>query len=228
VNTYAYCNGDPVNLVDPDGLRAATQAEIEKMRFIYNYILNDADLQNEYGESIRKVANQVIGDLKAVISATGDYEKNVKLQAVWNAVGRLWNKDTRSSYKASSHGSDWFIGKGKDKYNLFAWSCYSKFNRPWRTKYAGYYAAEQTADPTVKKNGWASMQWNGKNAEVGDIVAFKPGEDQTNGHMTVHIGGGLLIAAGGSPGVVIRSYNYVSSHKGGNRGLIRRILYWQQ
>jgi hypothetical protein len=170
------------------------------------------------------MADSMSAEFMHEIDSTPDGVANPRLSAAMTAIGRLAHPKKRLKYATSSDFGLRSWGKGKDKCNLFAWSCY-EFVRPRRGKYGtaignGYFTAHESATTTFGGFRRHSMEEEG-GPFIGDIIAFPAAGEHAHGHMVINLGQGLVISAGSKAGVTVKSYVFWKQLKGAE-GVIQR------
>ena len=195
VNLYAMVGNDSVNFVDSDGLRPVNKADIQRLRRLLN---------PKSSVDVKRAANRSIAALKSSIAAVPSGKSDpVNLQVAFWAIDRLGNE----AYGFDGDlGMGWgpfkTHGKGTNKCNLFVGQAYEAVigtANDYNTKGFPLTGRLKLGPPSANAMGNARVPMGNfsvvSSPMIGDIVAFGAKGDGS-GHVTINLGGGLLIYAG--------------------------------
>jgi hypothetical protein len=201
-NLYEYCEGDPVNEADPEGLRALYAYDRSALRN-----LDGAVGRFKVDANLVKGAHLRIGNAIAASKSAAADPPGLKV-ALWglNHLG-----DSRYGFMGSLPASGvGAVGPKSWKCNRLVADAYavgaglwygSSFPRMRGTQWP--YTANDLVNPRLRMRHLRVVS----SPKVGDVVALKaPGGP---GHSTLNLGGGMLLPYAGPDGVKVGTFEGV-------------------
>ncbi len=223
-NLYAYGLSDPLNRLDPDGQRALTPQD-------YQRIVAVRAAGTKIGYRERGIAAGE--EIKAAIEAVPDGQADpANLRALFWGIDHLGDKD---------YGRDGTLSKGTihpersgdNKCNIFVANAYAigaglgtgPNGMPSSASGLGSFLGRENP-PTA--NQWGDPDASIQNFDVvsnpglGDILSYPNNEPGHQGHTAMYLGGGLLIYAGPND-VKVATMKFLTDNGYGENPTVRRF-----
>lgn len=207
---------NPLKHTDPTGMRPPgryERAALERLDQMAGQAESDGD--SDLANGLRAARNAIAG----VIDGLGRGEESVGVNVAVNAILNVGNPDyaNSSTVTIGTRTGTVTIGSGQNKCNIFVASTHARgaglgFNRNGQPDSRGFPLINGRA-PVANWLGDARDRQNLTNLGVVTDGSLRPG-GVGQGHSTIHIGGNVLVYAGGPGGgsPITRTLNYVNTN----------------
>ena len=231
---YSYALNNPLKHTDPTGMRPPTKNEQDALNRLDQLAGQEGD--TDLGNGLRAARAEIAKAIDALGKGQQDVGINVAVNAILNIGNTNFSEQGSVTIGTANGGITIGFGPGtSNKCNVFV---------------AGAYADGAGLD--FVKNGGSrrgyplvggkppAANWLGDSRDTqkltnlgivtdgslrpGDIVAWRNDDAPRFGHSSIHIGGNVLVYAGGSPDGTpqARTLNFVDNRMGGHQPYVVR------